>query len=149
MRRPCLHAHSFEYTRQGFRWDNSVQLEPCRIEQSPELGFSALATSDVHQHVHIAPGDDLGSWRRINTVGHGDFHQQELGLRRHHPVTVPEDGGAASVVPVMDDTLEDVGVAALGLSLEEIPGDHLTAAGEAGGLNRLPGNLSCKWQLAQ
>ena len=45
----------------------------------------------------------------------------------HRPMAVPENGDAALVVPIVENPLQDVGVAAFGHAVEEVAGHQLAA----------------------
>src|SRR5215469_9436341 len=69
--------------------------------------------------------------------------------RCHGTATAVQDAHTAFIVKAVNDTLQDVGVSALGHGHEEVPGYELTAVGQPSRLNGGSGPLDDGCQLKQ
>ena len=137
-----LQADAFDHADPCHGRYDSRELEASGPVEGAEFDLGTLASACAHKHVDIVRRRSptlrgLVDARRVYTLDN-----QELGLRAHRPVTVPENRDCSVVVPVVDDMFENVGVAAGRHFLKEIPADRLAARGETALCNlRLRGAL--------
>src|SRR5437762_4975002 len=97
-----------ELRRRGY--DAREREAPAREERAV-LGRGALAAARPEQHVQVAEHDALRVGALVDALRDDPLDEQQPPVPRHGATAAPEDGDAVLVVPVVDDPLEDVGVA--------------------------------------
>src|SRR3974390_3237704 len=97
--------------------------ESCGGEQPAKLLDRPLAPSEQHEHVEV-----IELARMILIAGRHDlFNHQKLCALTHGSAAGLEDADRLLVIPVVDDSLEDVSVRASRHSLEETSTHDLAA----------------------
>ncbi len=97
-------------------------IEPRLAEQRAELGLGALAGAEQQQHVQVHPDRRGLVLRALREDRVDDEHARVLG---HRGADGGEDAQRVSVVPVVQDAAEQVGVGAGRDGVEEVADDAL------------------------
>src|SRR5207244_11775677 len=99
----------------------------------------ALPAAGVDEHVDVIGRSAAARERLIDAWRIGALDEEERPRRRHRATAVAQDRRCALAVPVVDDVLQEIAVAA-GRSLrEEVAADRLAARGETAGGDLLAG----------
>src|SRR5438132_5710108 len=120
------HLEDMEQRRQRYV---ALEAEPGPGEERFELGPRALAARPgEHEHEQVEAAGQLVLLATVRVEQVLDDKQAAAG--RHPLAHVGEDGDAPLVVPVVEDGLQDVEVAAVGDRREEVARDQLAAIGD-------------------
>src|SRR5262249_51758630 len=111
----------------GGRRNDSRQLKTGRVEERSELIFRALPATGAYQHVNIVGGGTPTLVRRIDAQWINAFDEQQFARAVHRPAAALEDRLSALVIPVMDNVLEDIGIATARHLAEEVATEHVAA----------------------
>src|SRR5436190_5640680 len=116
----------FHDAERRLRRHDPREVETGAVEQRAELLLRALASTWHDQHLEV---EDLPHARLVARRNHR-LDQDDAAVLRQHLPDVRQDQRRLVVVPVMNDVLHDVGVAAGRDGLEEVAGPGGDAAGK-------------------
>src|SRR5579864_7969411 len=105
--------------QRALSWHDPSQLQSRDSEQLRKFLLGALAPSH-DKHLHIK---ELATVRVVTRGDHA-VDNKHPSLLTHSGATVRENRSAALIVPVVEDALHHVGIAAFGHRLEEVPRFH-------------------------
>ena len=119
-------SDSLDDAQRALGWHDPGQLQPRIPEDRGEFVLGALAPTD-NEHINIKELAPAGVVARRDDI----VDDQNLSILVHGGAAVREDLYRALIVPIVEDILHDVGIAALRHRLEEVSGFEHAASRDA------------------
>src|SRR2546428_13281794 len=106
-----LGSRRLDHAHRRPRGHDAREREAGTGEERAVLDGRPLVAPGEHQHLQVGEQDTLGVRAPVDAFRNDPLDEQESPVPRHRAMAVPQDREATLVVPVVDDPLEEVGVA--------------------------------------
>src|ERR1700730_7682143 len=112
------HGDSFDHALRRHGGNDLCESVAGSSKQGAEFRFGSFSSSGHHQHVEIEKLTE----RVCIGVGHNPFHQQESSIPSHRSAAIFQDPDAVVIIPIINDTTENIGIGSLRNRIEKISG---------------------------
>src|SRR5438132_7307620 len=138
-----LYSYCFDDAVWHSRRHDFCQSEARSFKQRAVLGFRAFIAVQKEQHLKI---EEFPERRRV-AIRYHHLDDKELAILGHRPMAILQDGQGAFVVPVMNNMLHDISIAARWNRGEEVSSNDFATFGKATLFDRISSAFNNKWRL--
>src|SRR5689334_8332094 len=128
-------------------WNNAIQLESGSAEEVSEFFLGTLFAARQDEHLEIEELGEIRTVARLNYSVHDD--DPAVRLVSEGFACVLKNGEGLVIVPVVDDVLHVIGVAAFADRLEEVATDKVATLFATGIADELFSALEKVWHFEQ